>query len=59
MFSEMHSPYMGLAWTAIRNIREQVGDQQFNAWLNEDFGTHVQEIQAKLVADSYTNQVSG
>jgi tetratricopeptide (TPR) repeat protein len=38
IFEELHSPYRDLALKDIASIREQVGEEQFEAWVRESSG---------------------
>lgn len=52
MLCGLHSPKSSGALKGILEIREQVGKEQFGAWLMEDFGKKkAQEIREKLVAE--------
>jgi len=44
LFRELQSPYARWAQQHILRIRDQVGDEQFQAWLKEDFGQQANEI---------------
>ena len=47
---ELHSPYSELALSDVSDIREQVGEEQFDAWLSEAYGSQVEKMRAKLAS---------
>ena len=47
-FYEMHSPYAQLARKYIQEVWEEVGEEQFNQWLAEEFGSKATEVRKKL-----------
>ena len=49
-FCELHSPYSEFALSDISGIREQVGEEQFDAWLSEVYGPQAEKMRAKLAS---------
>ncbi len=58
-FWDMHSPYTQLARNCIQEVQEQIGEEQFDAWLTEEYGQQAEEIRAKLAATDYADGASG
>jgi tetratricopeptide (TPR) repeat protein len=48
LWRTLHSPYATTVLTRIKELREQVGKEQFRAWLVEDFGSHAAPITEAL-----------
>jgi len=48
MCCELHSPHSKLALSDIQRTREQVGEDQFNEWLTEEFGPKTAKIRKRL-----------
>ncbi len=59
IFCELRSPYSELARKSIQEVREQIGEEQLDAWLTEEYGQRAEEIKAKMAADGYADGASG
>jgi hypothetical protein len=44
----VHSRRAQIALPIIKGAREEVGEEQFHAWLTEDFGSHAAQITEAL-----------
>lgn len=54
----IHSPYSRVAREDIQQVREQIGEEQFNAWLVEAYGKQAEQVKTKLAAADGANMAA-